>query len=83
MAHVVDSQHGGERGPVVTVKDTSAEKLDKPWPIGVSIVVCSDMKADPASAMSHILFESGTLLLFMGKIIEPEDELIPGEVRDR
>ena len=82
MAHVVDCQDGGERGPVVTVKDTSAEKLDKPWPVGVSIVVCSDVKADPASAVRHILFESDTLLLFVGEVIEPEDELISGEVRD-
>jgi hypothetical protein len=31
--------------------------------------------------MSHVLLESDTLLLFVPKIIEPEDELIPGEVR--
>ena len=82
MPHVVNSQDGGEGGPVVTVKDTSAEKLDKPWPIGVSIVVRSDVKADPASAMSHILFEGDTLLLFVWEVIEPEDKLISGEVRN-
>jgi hypothetical protein len=31
--------------------------------------------------MSHVLLESDTLLLFVGKATEPEDELRPGEVR--
>ncbi len=81
VVEVVDGEDGGERWPVVAVEDAAAEKVEEPGPVGVAVVVSGDVKAEPATAMGHVLLECSALLWSVGEVVEPEDELVVGEIR--
>jgi len=77
---VVKGKGGGERRPVVAVEDAAAEEVEEPGPAGVAVVVGGDVKAEPAAAVGHVVLECGALLWCGGEIVEPEDELVVGEI---
>lgn len=77
---IVNGKGCGERWPVVAVEDTAAEEVEEPRPVGVAVVVGSDVKAEPAAAVGHVVLECGALLWCVGEVVEPEDELVVGEI---
>jgi hypothetical protein len=79
MASVIDGESGRQRRPVVSVEDAAAEERNEPWPVCAAIVVRGDVEADPAAAVGHVLLECSALLWSVGKIVQPEDQLIAGE----
>src|ERR1700733_9736181 len=80
MVLLVNSQSGRQRGPVISVEDAAAEKLDEPGPMGVAVVVSSDVKTEPAPAAAHVLLEGRALLLGVWKVVKPEYDLIASEI---
>ena len=77
---VVNGKDGGERRPVVAVEDTAAEEVEEPGPVGVTVVVGGDVKAEPAATVGHVVLECGALFWRVGEVVEPEDELVVGEI---
>src|SRR5580692_10900831 len=61
--------------PVIAVEHSAAEKLDEPGPMRSAVVIRSKVKAEPATAVRHISFKSGTLLGCVRRVVEPENHL--------
>ena len=80
MVPVVNSESGWQWWPVIPVEDGSAKKFDEPGPLGVAVVVSSDVKTEPAPVVGHVLLEGRALLLRVWKVVKPEYELIVSEI---
>ncbi len=80
MVGIVNGKSAGERRPVIAVEDAAAEEVEEPGPVGVAVVVGGDVKAEPAAAVGHVVLECSALLWGVGEVVEPEDELVVGEI---
>jgi hypothetical protein len=76
MCSVVDHELGWERWPIVTIKDGASQKVYKPGPPRILVVISRHVEAQPPTAMLHILLKGRALLFGVAKIIDPQDRLI-------
>ena len=79
MSVVVDNEFCGQWGPVVVVKNSVAKELDKPRPVGIFVIVTGYVESEPGAAIFHIGLKGCTLLVCVGKVVEPEYDLVVAE----
>jgi len=75
VSGVLNDQLSWQRRPIVAKKDGAAEKIDEPRPVGALVVVSGDMKAEPCTAVGHVVLKGFSLFGRVRKIVEPDDEL--------
>lgn len=80
MFAVFDDQFGGQGWPVVGMEVGAAEEGVEPFPFSVGQVEAGCMEADPGAAAVGVAFEGGALLVGMRRVVQPEDDVVVGQV---
>ena len=76
MVAIINGQFRRQDWPIVGIKHGAAQKLNEPRPMGIFVIVSSDVEADPSAAVFHIPFERRALLGSLREIVEPQDQTI-------
>ena len=73
---VVDDEARRKGRPAIVIENCVAEEMDEPGPFRILVVVAGDMEAEPAASVLHVLLKGGALCFTVGKVIEPDDDLV-------